>query len=341
MVGIAISVALLWWTFRNEDLGAVWHEIRTAQPIPFAIATFLATFVFWIRAWRWKFLVDPVHEGTSFRSRFAAVAIGFMGNNLLPARVGEFARVFAFSRLEPVPLPAAFSTLVLERLFDAVFIVVALLLALVLPSFPGLGEAAWLISAARTLAFFVGLAFVILGLLVFFPNRTVAVMEAIADRVLPARLRRPVVDALEAFLTGIGVLRNPRLLLWTTASTIILWLFNALGFWFAFEAFGIHLPFVAALFLQSAIALFVSVPSAPGFFGLYEAAARLVLIEMWGMDAAATLGFAAGYHIAGFIPITLIGLHYARKVGMRLSTVASTEEAVEEAVERESTRKPD
>ncbi len=81
------------------------------------------------------------------------------------------------------------------------------------------------------------------------------------------------------------------------------------------------------------IALFVSIPSAPGFFGLYHGAARIVLIEMWGQDAIASLGFATGYHLAGFIPITLIGLWYARKIGMSLAAVAQTEEAVEEAVE--------
>jgi uncharacterized membrane protein YbhN (UPF0104 family) len=213
---------------------------------------------------------------------------------------------------------------------------VALLLALVLPSFPGLGEAAWLVATAKTLAGLVALAFVILGLLVLYPKRTVAIIEAVTDRVLPIRIRRPVVDALAAFLAGVGVLRDPVLLLRATAWTVVLWLVNALGFWFAFEAFGLDLPFTAALFLQSAIALFVAVPSAPGFFGLYEAAARLVLIEMWGRDGSAALGFAAGYHIAGFIPITLIGLYYARKVGMKLSAVADSEEQVEEAVERQA-----
>lgn len=340
LLGIGISVALLWWTFRGVDLGAVVREIGRARPVPFLLATSLTTFVFWIRAWRWKSLVDPVHRGTSFRSRFAAVSIGFMGNNLLPARIGEFARAYAFSRIEPVPLAAAFSTLVIERLFDAVFVIVALVVAMQVPSFPGLGEAAWLTSAARTLAFLVVLAFCILGLLVVFPEKTVHVMEAIAARVLPAKLRRPVIDALEAFLKGVGVLRDPGLLLRAGAWTLVLWFVNALGFWFALVAFRLDLPFTAALFLQSVIALFVSVPSGPGFFGLYHSAARIVLIDMWGRGESASLGFATGHHLAGFIPITLIGLWYARQIGMSLATVAHTEEAVEEAVEEEMDRPP-
>lgn len=336
VVGIAISVLLLWWTFRNEDLGEVFHEIASADPLLFGLATFFATFIFWIRAWRWKALVDPVHRNTSFRSRFAAVSIGFMGNNLLPARIGEFARAYAFSRIEPVPLVASFSTLVIERLFDAVFVVTSLFVAMALPDFPDVVAARGFVNGARTLAALVLAAFIILFLLVLWPQRTVGAIENIANRVLPARFCRPVVDALEAFLKGVGVLRNPILLMRASWWTLVLWLVNAFGFWLGFRAFGLDLTFTAALFLQAAIALFVSVPSGPGFFGLFEAAAKLVLIDLWGQAETPSLAFAAGFHLAGFIPITLIGLYYARKIGMSLRAVAHTEEAVEEAVEEET-----
>jgi uncharacterized protein (TIRG00374 family) len=335
LVGIAISVILLWWTFRNEDLIEIFREIGRADPLLFGLATFVATFIFWIRAWRWKALVDPVHRNTSFHSRFAAVSIGFMGNNLLPARIGEFARAYAFSRIEPVPLVASFSTLVIERLFDAVFIVISLFVAMALPDFPDVVAARGFINGARTLAVLVLAAFIILFLLVMWPQRTVGAIEKVANRALPARFCRPVVDALEAFLKGVSVLRDPILLMRASWWTLVLWLVNAFGFWLAFRAFGLDLTFTAALFLQAAIALFVSVPSGPGFFGLYEAAAKLVLIDLWGQAETASLAFAAGFHLAGFIPITLIGLYYARKIGMSLRAVADTEEAVEEAVEEQ------
>lgn len=341
LVGIALSIALLWWTFRNEDLGRIAHEISLANPVLLLLATAAATFVFWIRAWRWKALVDPVHRGTSFRSRFAAVSIGFMGNNLLPARIGEFARAYAFSRIEPVPLVASFSTLVIERLLDAVFVVVSLLVAMALPSFPDVGTVGWLATTARTLAGLVGIAFVMLFLLVVFPERTVRILEDVFMRILPARFRRPLVDALEAFLKGVSVLRDPQLLLRAGLWTIVLWLVNALGFWLALEAFSINLPFSAAVFLQAAVALFVSAPSGPGFFGLFEAAARLVLIDLWAQDPSRSLAFAAGFHLAGFIPITLIGLYYLRQVGLTLGAMAQTEEEVEQAVEESTGQQPD
>jgi hypothetical protein len=342
-LGIAISAALLWYAFRNEDPVEVAGEIARADPLLLLLATAVATFVFWIRAWRWRSILDPVRPGIPFRSRFAAVNIGFMGNNLLPLRVGEFARAYALSRLEPVPIVAAFSTLIIERLFDAVFVIGMLFVVTTLPSFPAsqLGEGNQFSAAARGLAILLVLAVIGLALLVLFPTRAVRISEALAGRVLPRALRRPIVDALEAFLAGVAILRDPVLLARAGFWTIVHWLVNALGFYLAFLAFGIDLPFIAAIFLQSCIALAVSVPSAPGFFGPFELAAKVVLVNMWGSDESKALGFALGFHVLAFIPVTLMGLYYAWSIGLTLRGMAKAEEVVEEAVERASGVDPD
>jgi hypothetical protein len=295
--------------------------------------------VFWIRAWRWRAIVDPVRPGTGFRSRFAAVCIGFMGNNLLPARIGEFARAYAFSRMEPVPVVASLSSLLIERLFDAVSLVVLLFVAMALPGLP-----AWPGDAATDFpAIARGLGIIVVGILLFLfflvlrPQVAVRGLEAVARKVLPRPIRRPVIDALEAFLAGAAVLRNGRLLFETTWMSVVLWLFNCMGFWFAFRAFGLDLSFTAALFFQSCIAIGVAVPAAPGFFGTYEFAAKIVLVDLRGMDANKALGFALGFHLAGFIPVTLMGLWYAWSLGLSLRGMARTEEAVEQAVEAGTT----
>jgi hypothetical protein len=92
-------------------------------------------------------------------------------------------------------------------------------------------------------------------------------------------------------------------------------------------------PLSAALFLQSAIALAVSIPSGPGFFGIYQGAATLVLHDMWGAPLDSALAFAIGFHLAGFIPVTFIGLYYAWRTGLSFGEVRESEEIVEEAVE--------
>jgi hypothetical protein len=343
-VGVAISAGLLWYTFRGQDLGEMVREMGRADPLLLLLATALATFVFWIRAWRWRCILDPVQRGTTFHSRFAAVNIGFMANNLLPARVGEFARAYAVSRLEPVPVVAALSSLVIERMLDALTLVGLLFVAAAMPGFPDWPATSTEVDfpgIARTLGITVALATIGLFLLVLWPRQTVRAFEAMANRILPLAIRRPLVNALEAFLAGATILRNARLMIEAVAWSAVLWLVNSAAFWLAFRAFGLDLDFSVAVFFNSGLGFIVAVPAAPGFWGTYEFAARIMLVGLWAQETSKVLAFAVGFHIAGFLPVTLMGLYYASRLGLSLSGVARTEEVVEEAVERQTQRETD
>ena len=188
-------------------------------------------------------------------------------------------------------------------------------------------------GVANTLAVLIGVAFVIGALLVLYPEKSVGFVEHKIARFLPKSFRRPLVDALEAFLSGLGILRSPRLLITAMFQSAVLWLFNAVGFYLGFRAFGIDVNFAGALLLQSAIALFVSVPSGPGFFGLFEAGALLVLNQLYHIETERVLAFAIGFHLGGFVPVTLMGLFYAWRLGISLKEVGKSEEVVESAVE--------
>jgi uncharacterized membrane protein YbhN (UPF0104 family) len=158
-------------------------------------------------------------------------------------------------------------------MFDGILVIALLFAAMAMPGFPpftgsesitlpGFEQTFTIAGLARGLAVVIGVMVVVLFALVLFPRRSVRLLER-AVVVLPASFRRPIIDALEAFLTGVAVLRDPGLLLRTSTWSIVLWLVNAAGCWIAFRAFGYDLPFVAAVFFQSAIALAVSIPSAP------------------------------------------------------------------------------
>jgi glycosyltransferase 2 family protein len=344
ILGITVSAVLLYITFSRMDLREVWQELRGVNVPLFLAATALVTSVFWIRAWRWRGILQPVAE-VPFRERFAAVNIGFMGNNLLPARIGEFLRAYALSRLSGVPIVGGLASLVVERAFDGIFVIGLLFLAMMTPQFPplagvqeitvpGTDQTFTIAGLARGVAVLVGALVVFLFLLVLLPKQAVRLAETMVAW-LPASFRRPVVSALEAFLAGAAVLRNPMLLLRATGWSAALWLWNAFGFWVGLHAFGIEVPFAAAVFLASAIALAASLPSAPGFIGPWHLMAVFVLADMWGANRASAGAFAAGFHMAGFIPVTLMGLFYAWRMGLSLGEAASSEEAVEEVVERE------
>jgi glycosyltransferase 2 family protein len=335
VAGIAVSVLLLWWVLRGEDPAAILREIRQADPVFFLLAVTIATLGMVPRAIRWGILLRPVFGQVSFHARFASTSIGFAANNLLPARVGEFARAFSLGRLSSVPTAAAFGSLVIERVLDGLVIVGLLFAAMALPGFPAVAEAGTNLRAAALLVVaLMGGVGLVLGGLVVAPAWSARVIERLAGRLLPRSFRRPLIDALHAFLDGIAVLRNGRLLLLSAAWAIGQWLFLALSYWFAFRAFGIHeAGFAAAVFLQSLIGLAVAVPSVPGFFGPFQAAAKLGL-GLWAVPSEKVAAFAIGFHIGGFIPVTLLGIFFVWRLGLSWREVGRSEEVVEERVER-------
>ena len=91
-----------------------------------------------------------------------------------------------------------------------------------------------------------------------------------------------------------------------------------------FRAVGITAPFSAALFVQGVIVIGVSLPSTPGYFGFFEAAAKVSLV-MYGVSESLAVAWALTYHILSLIPITVIGLYYLARSGMRLGELQQIE----------------
>lgn len=334
VLGILISLAFLYYAFRGVHFGEVLAHWREADPWLLLLASILATAVFPIRALRWRSLLRPVHPGSKFQPRFAATCIGFMANNLLPARVGEFARAYALSRMEPVRVSASFGSLVVERIFDGITVVGLLILALAWPTFPEVSGRDFS-GAAAGLGLLLAFLFGVLVLMVHSPHRSVQWLERAVARLLPKAVRRTLVDTLEAFLEGVAAVRDWRLVMIALAWSLVVWGTGALGFWVGFRAFGIDVPFVGAVFLQSVIALAVALPSAPGFFGLFEAGARIGLVQVWGVATSPAMAFALGFHLAGFIPVTILGLAYLWRLGLTWRDVEASEEVVDSAIEHQ------
>jgi len=251
-----------------------------------------------------------------------------MVNNVVPARAGEIARAYALTKEAPVPFPTSLASLAVDRLFDAI---VLLLLAAAALLDPALSTAQTL--AGRPLGSFAAgagmiVVLLVLGLyaLVFFPTQLLRLFELFARRVSPSveeRGRR----VLETFTHGLSVLRRPGRFAAVFGWTLAHWLLNALGFWLAFKAVGISAPFSAALFLQAFIALGTAVPALPGFFGVFEYMAVQGL-AVYGVSQQQAVTWAIGFHLFSFIPITLIGAYYFARLGVRLRDLQPSPEVV-------------
>lgn len=329
-LGFILSAALLAWTLRDVSFGEVWQVLRASNLWYFAASATCGTAIFALRALRWAPILHDVAPDVPFGPLWRSTTIGMMINNVVPARAGELARAFALTRERPaVPFAAAFASLVVDRLFDSVVLLLLLSSALFAPGFPSgvtLGGRP-VTHIAASLGALSAAAAVFVGLLAFAPDLVVRVFEAVVGRVAP-RLEARGVALLRSFASGMGVLRSPRRFALVFAWTLAHWLLNGLAFWLGFLAVGIALPFSAANFLQGIIAIGVALPSSPGFFGVFESVAKAGL-GVYGVPSNAAVAWAFGYHLLTYIPVTVIGAVYFARLGLSLGQMQRDEQAAE------------
>jgi len=328
-VGIGLSALFLWWIFRNEDLGAIGQQIADADPGMLVAAGAISTGG---GALRWRLLLEPLAVSTTLKARWAALNIGYMVTNLFPARLGDIVRPFALSRMAPVSTSGALGTVVLERVLDTVALLILLLVTLLSPAFPAgatvLGRPiASAVSAAVVVA---AAALAVIGTMILWPHIVLRLARGLA-RALPSLAEARTVGALEAFLSGLELIRRPTALLKALLWSLLLWLWMAASLWAAFRAFGIELGFTAAVFTQCAVSLFTALPAGPGAIGTLQAGVLVSLHGVFTVPTGPALSLAVGYHLAGFVPGTLLGLYYAWKLGLHLRSIESDAEKSLEA----------
>jgi uncharacterized protein (TIRG00374 family) len=214
-----------------------------------------------------------------------------------------------------VSFAAALGSLVVDRVFDAMVVLLFLLVVISLPDFPqGIVVFDKPVDYWLRLAALIALvALVGISLLAFFPARIVALWDRVTGR-LP-RLSHRGRGILSSFASGLAVLRDPVRFVLVLFWSIVQWLVNGLSFYIGFKAVGIATPIASAFFVQSMLAMGVAAPSAPGFMGVFELVSRASL-SVYGVPGAVSVSFALGYHLLSFVPITAIGLWYFARLGM-------------------------
>ena len=313
-IGLALTVGLLWWVFRDVP----WHEVmdvlRRANVPLVILSVVVATMIFPLRARRWRPILHAVEPNLPFGPLWRATAMGFMANSVLPSRMGELVRAYALTRETSVTFSAAFASLVVDRVFDGLVVLLLMLAAMADPAFPGgIGQTATYAGAGAVVI--IGIA-VVLYAIVFFPDQLIRLFELFARKVAP-RFEERGRQLLRAFADGLSVLRHPARFLEVFLWALALWVTQAVSFWIMFKAVGVTAPFSAALFVQGLIVLFVALPSTPGFFGLFEAAAKVGLV-MYAVPESLAVAWGFIFHVLSLIPITVIGLYYVARAGMTL-----------------------
>ena len=325
MIGLAISAALLVWVLYKIDPRQVWNYAQHANGWLLLLTVVVATLTFPVRAIRWRLILrDAEGRPFSLLALWHATAIGFMANNLLPARAGEVARAYVASRQLPVRFTTALGTIAVERVFDALVMLGLMAVAIAAPSFPAhalVGGRSLAGVAASTAVLFGAL----LGMALLIANRPgpwLVLVERIARRVLPVPAADRVVRTSDGIVEGLAVLKSPARFTGVVLWSLVLWIKNAAAFAICFRAFGLDVPLDAALLLQGIIGFGVAIPSTPGYGGVFEAA-TLFTLQLYGVDPSLAIAYALTYHLTTFVPITLLGLWSLSRLHLRLGELTT------------------
>lgn len=306
-IGIGISVLFLVFLLRTMDgekLLAALHAMDSRYLIPAIALTLLSYFG---RAWRWQLLLIE-EKKASLANLFAATAMGYMANNLLPARLGELLRVYALGEKEHIDKGTVFASLVLDRLFDGFSVLLILLITLFTVHFPG--ASAGMRVSLVTGGCITGIVYLfIIAFLVLLKVKTSGTLR-MAERLLrpvPTRFSTMVLPMLQSFIAGIRLSRRPAVLGGIALSSAFIWLTAVWPIDLMLRSFGIHLPFTASLFILVLLVVAVMIPASPGYIGTYHVACYSAL-AVFGITGEQALSIALVIHGINFFPITLVGL---------------------------------
>jgi uncharacterized protein (TIRG00374 family) len=312
-IGILVSLVFLYLAFRKVDWSELWQALKDANYWFIIPNVILTIFSMWMRAFRWKYMVNPIKK-VGLDRLFSSVMIGFMANNVLPARLGEFIRAYSLGTKENISKSASFATIVVERIFDGFSILFILWVTLLLFPFPE-----WVKKGSNL---FLVINLVILFFLVFLEVKTDSTVKFFQYifKFLPHKLRTKAEEVLLKFISGLKVFRDVSSLVWILIWSILIWMVIGISNYFIFLAFGLYPPIQASFILLVIVCLGVMLPSSPGFVGTFQFFS-IVALARFGYDKNVALPFSLVLHASQYFPVTLLGLYYLKKEHLSLKTL--------------------
>lgn len=326
-IGILISIIALAFAFRQVDFAKVWTSLAGANYWLLAASLVPLLLFLILRGIRWRLLFYP-KQGLRLLNLVAVINIGYLLSNIFPARLGDVARAYLIGDTEDVSRASAFSTVVAERVLDALCAVGGFLLVLPFADVPDwMVRSGMVVGAAALVAVILFVVLVrrrewslrlidrILRALHWPSQETMTRFWAtLAERTrlgflarLPWADRADLGNMAGSLIDGFSGITTPRLGLPLLFWSILIWAVISAYYWIALLAFEPGQPYVAGVAVASITALGMTIPSSPGFIGVFEFLTRETMV-LFGMPPDAALGYALVAHAFVYVVYCLLGL---------------------------------
>ncbi|MFN2115015.1 MAG: lysylphosphatidylglycerol synthase transmembrane domain-containing protein [Anaerolineae bacterium] len=307
ILGLLVSAVFLYWTLGGLKLDEFAAALRTADYwwlVPAVAVYFLGV---WARTWRWHYMLRPI-EDVPMYPLFRIMCIGYMGNNIFPARAGELLRSYVLKQEYGVRISTSIATVFIERLFDGLTMLLFVFVALPIVDLGSDALADYRGYIVMFTLLFVG-ALVVFLVLAARPDLARRIYVPVVNTVVPARWREQLLDFADRFLVGLESLRSGRDVALIFATSILVWLFETAKYWFIMHAFPFSVSFFVLMLMNGIVNLATTLPAAPGYVGTFDLPGVKVLMKA-GVDREIATAYTLVLHVALWLPITLLGAFY-------------------------------
>jgi uncharacterized protein (TIRG00374 family) len=315
ILGLLVGLIFVWLAFRGTDIEGIKSSFKAVKYIYLTPVVLLSIVVLVLRSYRWGVILEPL-EKIDQGTLFSITAVGFMAISLLPVRMGEFVRPYLVSRKSSIRMGSALATIVVERIFDMLTLMMVLLLILMMVELPE-----WIFRSACSILLIV---IPLLFILIFMAVKRDASVKGIDRiiRVLPEALSSRLMRLLHSFLDGLQILPDLKKTFYLAFLSILTWSLVAFATYILFSSFESMsgLSPAAAYTVLIITALGVTLPTAPGFVGNYHYSCVLAL-TLFGIPKNDALTFAILLHFMQVMVTILLGLIYLPFIRVPLPTI--------------------
>ncbi len=311
-----LVVVSTWYAFKGVDFTALVSALRDVKYSWVLASVPVILFSHWLRALRWRTMLEPVLKAKSLNNLFSAVMIGYAANNILP-KGGEILRPMIFSRREGVPFSSVMATIFIERLiFDMVPVVFFIAAAFAFQSkeiaiaYPELG-----LSFLGSLVLLIICAGTVMVLLSAFPHWSEKILRHTV-RHFSEKLYEKLHEILVRFSKGFTILTTPSQYLRISIESLLIWLMYIMPMWMLFYAFPfgeVKSPGFEDAVLIFVIGLIAQFAPVPGGIGVYHTLVTTAMIRLYGLSQAQALAYATVSHGINYIITFVVGAGYFLK----------------------------
>ena len=306
-LGLLSSALFVYLALRQVDLSRLWLVLRTADPLLLSLVILLILFQYVIRAWRWSILIEPIKK-TAFSSRLYALMIGFAANCILPARLGEIIRANCLGQREHLSASSTFGTIVLERIFDGLTLLLFLMIGLMGTTFSEEWRSVG-VSLKATGFFLLAAYLLLIAFLIGFKVKAKLFLNLL-DRLLflvPRKLRSRVIDVVWNFSLGLAMTRRPHQWVLVVFYSLLLWVASLGQIKLVELSIDLRMPLIAPFLVMAMASFGVMIPSAPGFIGTFHLSVQYAYL-FYGIGKEEGLSAAILWHASFFFPTLILGL---------------------------------